>query len=278
MADDGKHGTAWGDDELDLIVSDYFSMLASELRKEKYVKAAHRAALTEQIGRTDKAIEFKHMNISAVLRELGMPWIDGYRPMENYQGTIFDAIDRYLATFPQVLYFELSSSSAVDLDRLSLEPAPLLSCPTTPKPEELVRLVKKFDPTERDFRNRKLGMAGEELVFAFECRRLEWLERADLARQVRWVAQEDGDGAGYDIRSFDQSGAERLIEVKTTCGGARTPFFVTRNEHSLAEERPEAFRLYRVFRYSMGARLFELSPPLNGKIRLEPLTFLASFG
>jgi hypothetical protein len=45
------------------------------------------------------------------------------------------------------------------------------------------------------------------------------------------MAAEDGDGAGYDILSFDPSGKERLIEVKTTNGAAKTPFFLTRNEH-----------------------------------------------
>jgi hypothetical protein len=47
-----------------------------------------------------------------------------------------------------------------------------------------------------------------------------------LARKVRWVAAEDGDGAGYDVLSFDQAGRERLLEVKTTNGSARTPFFL----------------------------------------------------
>ena len=42
--------------------------------------------------------------------------------------------------------------------------------------------------------------------------------RDDLARKVRWVSEEDGDGAGYDIASFAPDGLPRLIEVKTTNG------------------------------------------------------------
>ena len=37
---------------------------------------------------------------------------------------------------------------------------------------------------------------------------------------VRWSADEDGDGAGYDISSFNLEGSPRLIEVKTTNGSA----------------------------------------------------------
>lgn len=35
--------------------------------------------------------------------------------------------------------------------------------------------------------------------------------RGDLARRVRWVLEEDGDGAGYDIASFVSDGLPRLI-------------------------------------------------------------------
>jgi hypothetical protein len=42
--------------------------------------------------------------------------------------------------------------------------------------------------------------------------------RADLARRVRWISEEEGDGAGYDIASFRPDGQTRLIEVKTTNG------------------------------------------------------------
>ena len=63
-----------------------------------------------------------------------------------------------------------------------------------------------------------------------ERRQLSKLQRPDLARKVRWVAVEDGDGAGYDILSFNSSGHELLIEVKTTNGGPATPFFLSRNE------------------------------------------------
>jgi hypothetical protein len=103
MADETKIGTDWQDDELDAIIADYFAMLASDLSGQPYVKARHSAALMAQIGRTHRSVEFKHQNISAVLDELGMPWIPGYKPKRNYQNAIFDAIDRYLTKNPTIL-------------------------------------------------------------------------------------------------------------------------------------------------------------------------------
>lgn len=118
--------------------------------------------------------------------------------------------------------------------------------PLAQRQKGLERLVRKFDPAERDFRNRQLGTSGEEFVFNIEQRRLIELDRPDLARKVRRTAKEDGDGAGYDIRSYEPDGKERLIEVKTTPGAAKTPFFLTRNEVGVATERADAWHLYRV--------------------------------
>src|ERR1700694_5619168 len=113
MADDGKNGTHWQDDELDAIVADYFAMLALELSGQPYTKFHHSTALMARIGRSHRSVEFKHQNISAVLDELGMPWIKGYRPKLNYQNAIFDAIDRYLSRFPEIIQTSSQAMQAV---------------------------------------------------------------------------------------------------------------------------------------------------------------------
>jgi hypothetical protein len=143
--------------------------------------------------------------------------------------------------------------------------------------QALRRLVRKFDPVERDHRNRSLGKAGEQFVIDIERRRLAGTGRADLARQVRWVAAEDGDGAGYDVLSFDLDGRERLLEVKTTNGSARTPFFLTRNECGLAAERPADWRIYRVHLFAKEPRIFTIAPPLEQALHLRTETWRASF-
>ncbi|MGI8839453.1 MAG: DUF3883 domain-containing protein [Caulobacteraceae bacterium] len=279
MADQAKVGTVWGDDELDAIVADYFAMLAAEREGRGFVKSHHSAALMERIGRTHRSVEFKHMNISAVLEDIGLPGIRGYKPKFNVQNAIYDAIERHLSANPGLP--DLSAVAPMGFaepQSLFEEPPPAPNFDIAPKPERLERLIRKFDPTERDFKNRALGKAGEALIIDFERRRLAEAERRDLAGKVRWVSQEDGDGAGYDILSFDPAGRERLIEVKTTCGTRKTPFFLTSNERSFADERPDAFRLYRVYEFGEAPRFFKLRPPLEQAVVLEPATYRASFG
>ena len=82
---------------------------------------------------------------------------------------------------------------------------------------------------------------------------------------------------GYDILSFEPDGRRRLIEVKTTTGVATTPFFLTRNEEAFAREKADEFRLARVYDFTRGPRMFELTPPLEGAVRLETETWRASF-
>lgn len=252
-------------------------MLTAELSGERYVKSHHSAVLMEQIGRTHRSVEFKHQNISAVLDELGLPWIRGYKPKRNYQNAIFGAIDRYLSTHGEGRHEQPSQRflSVADEGVVFIDPPPVRT--DTPKtPPLLQSLIRKFDPVTRDFRNRQLGRAGEEFVMKVERKRLIAMDRPDLAQKVRWVAVEDGDGAGYDVLSFAPDGAERLIEVKTTNGSARTPFFLTRNERAVADERADDWRLYRVHLFAQSPRVFSVAPPLEKVLDLRTETWRAS--
>jgi hypothetical protein len=92
------------------------------------------------------------------------------------------------------------------------------------------------------------------------------------------AADDDKIGTVWTDESFDREGRERLVEVKTTLGGRTTPFYLTRNECSLAEERTDAFRLMRLYSFAREPRMFELEPPLADAVRLSPQTYQASFG
>jgi hypothetical protein len=133
-----------------------------------------------------------------------------------------------------------------------------------------------YDVAERDARNRALGRAGEERVLAHEHANLVANGRTDLAEGIRWVSHLDGDGAGYDIRSFDSDGNPRLIEVKTTNGWERTPFHITSNELAVAEARREDWRLVRLWNFAREPRAFELRPPLEAHVTLMATSFQAS--
>jgi hypothetical protein len=141
----------------------------------------------------------------------------------------------------------------------------------------MLRIARKYDVAGRDARNRALGRAGEERVLRHERAVLRGAGRDDLARAVRWVSEEDGDGAGYDIASFTTEGRTRLIEVKTTNGWERTPFHISRNELAVAEERRADWSLFRLWNFAREPRAFELHPPLEAHVTLTATTFQASF-
>jgi hypothetical protein len=111
---------------------------------------------------------------------------------------------------------------------------------------------------EIEARNRRLGLAGEEFAIRFEEERL-------------WR----GDGEGYDILSFEESGEERLIEVKTTTFGPYTPLFVTRNEVDVSEERADEYYIYRLFNFRDDPKLFFVPGEIAMSFDLEATQFVA---
>lgn len=285
MPDSDPTGADWTEQEINLIVADYFEMLRMERTGMPYVKAERNRALQELTNRSRGSIEFKHQNISAVLLELGLDWISGYKPMANYQRALIAGIERYLDSWSEILVAAQEDSlrmqgqvaGMAEEASLFLEQPPVLTQLQVVAPEALKRLVRKFEPAARDAQNRALGKRGEERVFRSEVTRLSSEGRTDLAHKVRWISEEDGDGAGFDILSFDGAGKERLLEVKTTVGGHRTPFFLSENERLLSTERPDEFRLIRVYEFNRGPKAFELMPPLDHAVILRPANYRASF-
>ena len=57
----------WTDEENDLIVADYFAMLADDISARCYSKAEHRRALLPLLNdRSEGSVEFKQQNVRAV--------------------------------------------------------------------------------------------------------------------------------------------------------------------------------------------------------------------
>ena len=118
-------------------------------------------------------------------------------------------------------------------------------------------------------------LACEKFVVAFERDRLRRAGRDDLAEDVRWVADLDGDGYGYDVRSFEPDGRERLLEIKTTCGDERTAFGLTRREVDVAAEKSEVYRIRQVFHFRNRAQMFEVAPPREEGLLMSAAVFRA---
>lgn len=272
----------WTDCENDLIVADYFAMLAADMMGKSYNKSAHRRALLPLLnGRSEGSVEFKHQNLSAVLKGLGENWIIGYKPAFNFQISLVDAVARWLNRTPEWFNRQPTLNQPLGLQEgLSLWISPPPTQSNLPPPQELEKMLyiaRKYDVAGRDEKNRTLGRAGEERVMVHEQSVLTSAGREDLARKVRWVSEEDGDGAGYDIASFTPEGQARLIEVKTTNGWERTPFHISRNEIAVANERRSEWCLFRLWNFSREPNAFELYPPLEAHVTLTATAFVAGF-
>ncbi|UPK26668.1 protein NO VEIN domain-containing protein [Bradyrhizobium sp. 195] len=80
---------------------------------------------------------------------------------------------------------------------------------------------------------------------------------------------------GYDVRSFEPDDQERLLEIKTTCGHERTPFWLTKREVDVAAERSDRYRVRRVFHFRNRPQMFEIAPPLEDALFMTPTMYSA---
>ena len=130
----------------------------------------------------------------------------------------------------------------------------------------------------QDDKNRKLGLAGEAMVLKHELERLREAGRGELADKVAHVSVDEGDAAGYDIRSYTLDGTPRYIEVKTTKGPRTSEFFISPNEVKFSEEHPDTYVLVRVYGYSYetdSAYYFEIPGPVTTAFELAPSEYRA---
>ncbi len=274
-------GENWTQDELDLTVAAYLKMLYLEQSGIPYNKTEFRRALLPLLhGRTEGSIEMKHQNISAALIRMNVPYITGYKPRFNYQQALAHTITAHTANHT-ALHTLLS-----DVAKHTYAPADMFLI-NEPPPEpyneqlapEIIRHPRMIDYVKREAENRALGLAGERLVFQTEQQRLIQARRDDLAAKVEWISQTSGDGAGFDILSFDeQTDRERLIEVKTTNQGKHFPFYASRNEVQLSEERPADYQLQRIFTFRDRPRLYTLNGALSQTCKLDPTQYEARPG
>lgn len=278
---------SWSESEVAAIVEDYFSMLALELKGVPYNKTQHRRALSQLLNnRSDGSIEMKHMNISAIMHELGMPAISGYKPYSNYQKNILpDAVlDQLVSNSDLIIMVSDDVSSIVQVPTVQniltlLEKSPALDRSSK---REIVREPSnnysvRINYLELEASNKSLGDAGEEFAINFERARLISLGKESLADKIEHVALTQGDGAGFDIRSFEADGSDRFIEVKTTKYGKHSPFFISAKELRFSEKHQDDYHLHRVFQFRNDPHLFSLPGAVSENFILSPTEYRASF-
>lgn len=274
----------WSEIELNLIIADYFSMLTDELSRKVVNKTSHRTSLQKILNnRSEGSVEFKHQNISAVLIELELPYIRGYKPRWNFQKKLKEKIVEYLAPNRKPLEstFRLFADEPITNPIYHQNFSKIIESPPDAKIVRDPSIVYskrpiKINYLEREQNNATLGNQGEELVFAYEKWRLVQAGNEALAGKIEWVSKID-DGAGFDILSKNPDGTDKYIEVKTTKLGKDSPIFFSKNEYDFSLKNSSNYNLYRVFNFSEDPKIFSIQGSFDSFCVKEALQYKGIF-
>ena len=274
----------WSDAEVELIIADYFAMLADELVGNSFNKTHHRNSLKLHLrNRKDGAIEFKHQNISAVLIRLGLPFIKGYKPKSNFQQLLEKKIIEFISNKKYSLeskFIQFADSKEIPQPKInfnSIIESPPERQSLFLEPEiKIERKPIKINYLEREQNNSSLGAKGERVVIEYEKWRLINLGKNFLADKVEWIAESD-DGAGFDILSKNENGSDRFIEVKTTKLTKDTPIFFTKNEYEFSQIKKDNFYLYRLFNFDQTPKMFNMHGSFDDFCNKEAIAFKGYF-
>ena len=285
----------WNWHECELIVNDYFEMLIQELKGQKYNKAQHNRDLVQAMkeSRNRSAIENKHQNISAILKEMGMPIIDGYKPLSNYQRNILpDVVGATMAQHKDIQqlikYINQQPAIKPKVEDIlqSLVKAPVRTADAgnqiqaNTNTENSEYQANRYVPPKKDYLaqeaiNQALGLKGEEYVLEFERKRLIDEGKGFLADKIEHISLED-DRVGYDIHSYNANGKDRFIEVKTTNYDRYSRFYISPNELKVSKTLGENYHLYRVFNFKASPKLFISQGCLESGYNLSPSAYCAT--
>lgn len=142
------------------------------------------------------------------------------------------------------------------------------------------RYVTKRNYLKEARENSKLGYVGEIFVYRLEKERiLRDPQLAEFVEKVQHVSKEVGDGLGYDIISLRKSERGEVypiyIEVKTTSGGEKTPFYLSPKELSVSEEYKDNYYIYRVCNIKKNSiSYYTIQGPLKEKLKLIASSYL----
>lgn len=118
------------------------------------------------------------------------------------------------------------------------------------KEKVLTFYARKLDYEKINREKQEIGDKGEVYVLKDQKKKVNQLD-SDLADKVRHVSKLDGDGAGYDIRSFNDKKEINYIEVKTTKGKKETPFYMSVTEYAFYELHRESYVIARVYNFDV---------------------------
>lgn len=138
---------------------------------------------------------------------------------------------------------------------------------------------REFTISEKRFRaiqktREQIGLAGENWVVDYEKNNLSSGGYGKLAERVERISQENV-SAGYDVLSFEISGGEKYIEVKTTAL-SKLEFFLSSNELDIAKEFKNRYWIYFLSEIYGTPKLVKINNPsveVGRSLSLTPTNF-----
>lgn len=107
-----------------------------------------------------------------------------------------------------------------------------------------VRVGRHIDYVDLQAKKSKIGELGELIAYNYiydEC------IRNGIDKVPVHASKIEGDGLGYDIRSWDKNGVEIHNEIKTTTANSKDGFDITPSEIAASEEQNSIYRILRIY-------------------------------
>lgn len=231
---------------------------------------------------SDEFIRFANIKGSALTAGSGADLdIDNVELPKEIDETPEDAVE-YAAK--EIKQFDVADISTVTFDPVPIPVVPKkTNAPSTRGSQSASsRKGKKVNYVVRQKNLKKIGDLGEKLAVEAEKRRLVFEGRSDLAALVEHVSVTQGDGLGYDIKSFerceDGSYRPKYIEVKATTGGKSKPFDISENEVEVSAELGDQYSIYRFFglhNQTTAVKFYEIRGAVAEHFELKPTTYRA---
>ncbi len=108
--------------------------------------------------------------------------------------------------------------------------------------------IVNYEQIEKE--NKRIGDLGEKWVIQRERNKLINAGLQNKIDKIKHISVEEGDGTGFDIKSYDEKGNEIFIEVKTTTGNFNQAFYISRNELERSKSDSAKYYLYRVYEFN----------------------------
>ena len=142
------------------------------------------------------------------------------------------------------------------------------------------RKAKKINYEKQNIENINLGKFCERMVYLKEIERIKNEGRKDLLKKIIWVSKDEGDGAGYDIKSLRKIGDEYepiYIEVKGTNTNKIDNFIVTINEIRASIEYKDRYYICQIINAQKDNPQFKYTQgEIDKNFKLDAIQFQAS--